>query len=105
MSTSHYIRTDPEGLSDQDLMSVTLRVDDWKYIAECLTADADASSMGPAEVAFIASCPDEDSDEYDEDREDAQKEDAEAPCGANTWSTMRCSDAIFEALREHGWPG
>jgi hypothetical protein len=93
-----YMRASKDVMSDTDLVSVMLRVADWRAIADNMCEDADACNMGEHEAML-------DQHATDAEVEAAIREDARAPAYVNAHSTQKCADIIYETLREHGWPG
>jgi hypothetical protein len=94
-----YEQLNPEMKSDQDLMSVTLRVCDWVTIAQELFDDADAEPEGPATTAMALVIHDEESDAFLA----AISEDSDRPAHDNKYATLKAANAIQAALEENGW--
>jgi len=100
-SWAEYQRTNPDNLSESDLLAVRLRVEDWLAIRDNLYEDADGQGCGPAETAYHEDNPPDPDGKvhraaYDHDYE-------RTPAHACYGSTRRAADTINQALTQHGW--
>jgi hypothetical protein len=98
-----YQRTDPDVLSDRDLLSVTLTVASWKKIRDEMFVDADAESTGPAETALYELSHDLAVDPSEDHVIEAQAKDANEPCHSCASATEATASLIAGLLEDHGW--
>jgi hypothetical protein len=103
VAKAFYMRETPEGLSDKDLMSVMLRVEDWQHIRDNLYMDADGEAAGACEE--LAHQVEVDGPGWEAAIDAARTKDGQATaCHQTAAATERCADVIDETLRINGWP-